>query len=474
MIFKTIIRSIFSIILLSSFFINISFAELWDIFYVKTDTLIVYTASSEYSEKITTLRKWYIVSDLWVDENGFRKVELTDGKIWFLDINNIWLNNSNPYKINWKYWKVNIESIYLKKLPSVDSSNVSSLSFKDKLSFLHINLINDRFVKVLVFSWKSIWKVGYLGVEYIDIYTWDENFLDNEIGNTFNPTSISNSQIIKNIRYLKENNPEEYLKYEGRLLDLKEGNLEEYNEAIEFYRRNAPDLLPYWELYLSWESVEYEAVEIIEEVPLVSYEAVEIIEEVPLISYEVVEEIRYLKENDFDWYMNYRENLLELKYTDLDKYKSIIKFYIMNAPDLVINEERGISMEDLDLSTLEIENIRLYALEDNHVDFLKLSLIYDWILIEEGNIIMFDEYDTWKNNIIALDDIGIEYIYINNLNIVHIDLDSLDSNNFLNNDVNPYTSYEPVPIPVSEDITTEDNLPDYEDFDIEALLEFME
>lgn len=82
-------KKILWIFLLFTFLLNITFANFWDIYSINKSKTYVKEYPFVYSKLVWELKKWYIVKDLWEDINGWKKVMLTDWKIWYLLNNNI-------------------------------------------------------------------------------------------------------------------------------------------------------------------------------------------------------------------------------------------------------------------------------------------------------------------------------------------------------------------------------------------------
>lgn len=178
-------KRIFIILIFSFFFFNSANATKWEIFYaIKNNVKVNSAPFIDRGNTITYLKPWYIVSEIENSRPGWKKIKLTDGKIWYVKLNNLALNSANPYKINWNMWKLNKNS----KIYYLSNYNRAIWNLKkcDLVAIEHVNLVDWSWVRVKVVSWEKTWLFWYvnkndLNFFYLDDYkSKEQKFIDQE------------------------------------------------------------------------------------------------------------------------------------------------------------------------------------------------------------------------------------------------------------------------------------------------------
>ncbi len=157
-------KKILSIIILSLLILNSTYAEFGDILYIKNNNSEIKESPINQAKTIAKLKKWYIILDQWINKLDYTKVKLTDWKTWYILSSNIWKQESNNLEIKWNYWTLETMSL-LRKSPS-SYWFPSAVAFKwDDFKILHINYLNNDWLKIEITSWKNKWKIWYIKKE---------------------------------------------------------------------------------------------------------------------------------------------------------------------------------------------------------------------------------------------------------------------------------------------------------------------
>lgn len=155
---------------------NICYGEFWDILYVKYPyTPILNSPWEDNSVVLYNLQKWYIVLDQW--ENwDYINVKLTDNNIWYI-LKVLLENNSlSKYKIWGNYWKI-IKNTFLSEKPAKWNKKNILIYKWTTFKILHVNYINNNYIKVKINNWKYKNKVWFIYRQYAEVYNieWFKN-----------------------------------------------------------------------------------------------------------------------------------------------------------------------------------------------------------------------------------------------------------------------------------------------------------
>jgi len=207
-------KKIVSLIVFFTLFINISFAEYLDVLYIKNSPSLVREFPKINSNIIWELKRWYVVIDYWEVSKHWTKVKLTDGKIWYIFNFNFDKNIKSKYQVNWNYWNITRATL-LKNLPSEKAHSTFWELFKDDtFEVLHLNYLNNSWIKVKITSWKKNWKIWYINKEYAKTYC-DYSSLNNILFNTFGekniPDSTYCSKILNSLNGTNNTNDDDFL-----------------------------------------------------------------------------------------------------------------------------------------------------------------------------------------------------------------------------------------------------------------------
>lgn len=171
---------------------NICYGESWDILYVKyMHTPVLNSPWEDNSVVMCNLQKWYIVLDQW--ENwDYINVKLTDNNKWYVLKVLLENNNLNKDKIWGNYWKV-IKSTFLSEKP-VKWNKTNNLIYEWTIfKILHVNYINNNYIKVKITNWKYKNKVWFIDKQYAKVYNvdWFKNDISTFIESNSNNTKTT-------------------------------------------------------------------------------------------------------------------------------------------------------------------------------------------------------------------------------------------------------------------------------------------
>lgn len=332
-------------LLLFCFFsiLSLAKADLWDILSIKNQNTPVFSvSSSDSTKKIATLQSWYIVADLWKEENWFVYVMLTDNKRWYIDKNQVVFDYQNTNKIYWNIWEVRSNWVLLKSLAFEWSETLASLKSNDKIEFTHTNFINWNWARWVMVTWDHVWKTWYIERKNINIYNFQLNqntikqFINNYNDIKYPETSsnpgveIITTTVIKDthidyIRYLKKNFPIKYIAFLEGLKKLRETNKSEYLKTISYISKYDKEILNDLLKYISKPTTQ---------LPYTwSYTPVRYSKS--YISDKDIDSLRNLKLTNKSSYLVFHDRLNKLKTSDLSRYNKIIAYFRINAPELL-------------------------------------------------------------------------------------------------------------------------------------------
>ncbi len=233
-------KYILFIFFLFSFSISVSNAEYGDILYIKKDNIQVKENNFDFSNSISVLDKWYIVLDEWEDFLWYKKVQLSDWLVWYIDNNSYVLNKDSWFEIKWNIWMVN----WLNLLRSGPSSNIFSsfpiwlLKKWTYIKIINLDYENNEWVKLIVLNSNNKWKIWYLKWSSLDL-----KCINQDIINKWNIYQLLFNKYDANV-YCKRNKVDTIIKNEDNLeskekRNIKEDNVENWWEKKKQYSQNS-------------------------------------------------------------------------------------------------------------------------------------------------------------------------------------------------------------------------------------------
>lgn len=144
-----------------------SFAEIWDVLYVKFMHSPVVTSLDNSSQILTILQKWFVVLDLW-QEGEYTQVMLTDGKKWYILTSHLENYTFSNYKINGNKGSISKKTT-LYSGPNLASKNLGILPTWSEFYILHVNYINSKFLKVKIINGPLKNKIWYIEWNNVNI-----------------------------------------------------------------------------------------------------------------------------------------------------------------------------------------------------------------------------------------------------------------------------------------------------------------
>ncbi len=147
---------------------------------------------SDGSNLLKTLNKWYVVLDQWGSWD-YIKVKMTDNTYWYILKILLADNSTNKYAIWDNYWKTSSNTILFDK-PEVNASKKFTIYKWMVFKILHVNYINDNYIKVKILSWKYQNKVWYINKNYVSLYTIE--WYKNEVATFIEKNTPKNKKIL--------------------------------------------------------------------------------------------------------------------------------------------------------------------------------------------------------------------------------------------------------------------------------------
>jgi hypothetical protein len=181
--------------------LNSSFANYWEVLYVKYIYTPILSSNEDWASMIWVLHKWYIVLDQW-ESGDYEKIQLVDWKYWYVLKSNLWSYNSSNIKINWWMWELSLNTFLLKNA-WINSPKKAMLTKWSSFKVMHVNYINDNYIKVRILDWKNSWKEWYIDKKFADLnstFNIDNTlmtFVRNHSNNT-NNNILTENDYIKN------------------------------------------------------------------------------------------------------------------------------------------------------------------------------------------------------------------------------------------------------------------------------------